>query len=47
MADSPLFGDNAVYFGKARKSHVLCQSRGQAELVIRMAYLVFSASVAN
>ncbi|HEY7152641.1 MAG TPA: N-6 DNA methylase [Gemmataceae bacterium] len=37
LLDNPLFGDNAVYFGKGRKAHVPCQSRGQAELVVALA----------
>jgi hypothetical protein len=45
LADNPLFGDDAVYFGKARKSHVLCQSRGQAELVARLANLGISGEL--
>jgi hypothetical protein len=28
-----------VYFGKGRKGHIDCQSRGQAELVVRLANL--------
>ena len=39
LVDNPLFPDNAVYFGKTRKSLVACSSRGQAELVARLANL--------
>jgi hypothetical protein len=39
LVDNPLFGDNAVYFGRAHRAQMQCQSRGQAELVARMANL--------
>ncbi|MHB1422882.1 MAG: Eco57I restriction-modification methylase domain-containing protein [Gemmataceae bacterium] len=39
LMDNPLFGDNAVYFGKGRKSHMAYQSRGQAELIAAVATL--------
>ena len=45
LVDNPLFGDNAVYFGKARKTHMACQSRGQAELIVRLANLGISGEV--
>lgn len=45
LVDNPLFGDNAVYFGKARKTHMACQSRGQAELLVRLANLGISGEV--
>jgi hypothetical protein len=32
-----MFSPNAVYFGKSRTSLIDCQSRGQAELVVRLA----------
>lgn len=39
VKDSPLFGQNAVYFGKAGKTQLECASRAQAELVARLANL--------
>ena len=39
LSPSPMFDPNTVYFGKARKTHVDCPSRGQAELVVRLANL--------
>jgi hypothetical protein len=45
LVDNPLFGDNTVYFGKARKIRVDCRSRGQAELVARLADLGISGEV--
>jgi len=34
-----------VYFGKGRRQHIVCQSRGEAELVARMASLGVSGEV--
>ncbi len=45
LVENPLFGDNTVYFGKARDVHLTCQSRGQAELVARLANLGVSGEV--
>jgi hypothetical protein len=45
LVDSPLFGDNTVYFGKARKIRVDCSSRGQAEVIARLANLGISGEV--
>jgi hypothetical protein len=45
LIDNPLFGDNTVYFGKGHKTHMSCQSRGQAELVARLANLGISGNV--
>jgi hypothetical protein len=45
LVDNPLFGDNTVYFGKHRKAQVDCQSRGQAELVARLANLGIDGQV--
>jgi methylase of polypeptide subunit release factors len=45
LLDNPLFGDNAVYFGKDRKVHMACQSRGEAELVALLANLGISGEV--
>lgn len=39
LSPSPMFDPNTVYFGKDRRVHVDCQSRGQAELVVRLANL--------
>ena len=40
-----MFSPNVVYFGKSRKSHVDCPSRGQAELVASLANLGVSGEV--
>jgi hypothetical protein len=45
LMENPLFGDNTVYFGKARKIRMDCPSRGQAELVTRLANLGISGEV--
>ena len=45
LLDNPLFPDHTVYFGKARTGRVDCQSRGQAELVARLATLGVSGDV--
>jgi methylase of polypeptide subunit release factors len=42
LSDDTMFSASTVYFGKSRKSHVECQSRGQAELVVRLANLGIS-----
>jgi hypothetical protein len=42
---NPLFGESAVYFGKAQKTYMDCASRGQAELVARLASLGVSGKV--
>lgn len=34
-----MFDTQTVYFGKARRQHIVCASRGQAELVARMGEL--------
>jgi hypothetical protein len=39
LSPSPMFDPNTVYFGKRRNAHVDCLSRGQAELVQRLANL--------
>ncbi len=39
LSNDMMFLPNTVYFGKGRKGHVDCQSRGQAELVVRLANL--------
>ncbi|MCX7048766.1 MAG: N-6 DNA methylase [Candidatus Sumerlaeota bacterium] len=39
LVDSPLFPDHTIYFGKQRTAVVECKSRGQAELVARIATL--------
>jgi hypothetical protein len=39
VKDSPLFGQNTVYFGKTGKTQVECASQGQAELIARLANL--------
>jgi hypothetical protein len=45
LVENPLFGDNTVYFGKARDVRLACQSRGQAELVVRLATLGLTGPV--
>jgi len=45
VSDDVMFSPNTVYFGKRRKSHVDCQSRGQAELVARLANLGIAGEV--
>jgi hypothetical protein len=45
LSPSPMFDPNTVYFGKGRNIHVDCQSRGQAELVQRLASLGISGEV--
>jgi hypothetical protein len=39
LSEDLMFSPNTVYFGKGRKGHIDCQSRGQAELVVRLASL--------
>jgi hypothetical protein len=39
LSPSPMFDPDTVYFGKQREAHVDCLSRGQAELVARLANL--------
>jgi hypothetical protein len=45
LSPSPMFDPDTVYFGKARRSHVDCSSRGQAELVLHLADLGLSGAV--
>jgi methylase of polypeptide subunit release factors len=40
-----LFGNETVYFGKARREYMVCQSCGEAELIARMAFLGVSGEV--
>lgn len=40
-----MFDAQTVYFGKARRQHIVCASRGQAELVARMAELHVTGGV--
>lgn len=40
-----MFDKETVYFGKARRQHVVCASRGQAELVARVAELGVTGGV--
>jgi methylase of polypeptide subunit release factors len=46
VSRSPMFDPNTVYFGKRKRSYVDCQSRGQAELIARLANLGISGTVA-
>jgi hypothetical protein len=45
LLDNPLFPDHSVYFGKARTARLACQSRGQAELAVRLANMGVSGDV--
>jgi methylase of polypeptide subunit release factors len=45
ISEDVMFLPNTVYFGKGRKGHVDCQSRGQAELVARLANLGVTGQV--
>jgi len=45
LSPSPMFDPDTVYFGKDRSVHLDCQSRGQAELVVRLANLGISGAV--
>jgi hypothetical protein len=45
LSPSPMFDPDTVYFGKARRSHVDCSSRGQAELILHLADLGLSGAV--
>jgi hypothetical protein len=44
LATSSIFDHEVVYFGKKRQEHVVCPSRGTAELLARMAELGVSGS---
>jgi hypothetical protein len=39
-----MFDTQTVYFGKARRQHIVCNSRGQAELIARMGALGVTGS---
>lgn len=45
LSGDVMFSPNTVYFGKRRKSLIDCQSRGQAELVVRLANLGVTGEV--
>jgi hypothetical protein len=45
LSKDKMFSPNTVLFGKKRKTYVDCQSRGQAELVCRLANLGVSGQV--
>ncbi len=45
LSPSPMFDPNTVYFGKTRRKHLDCESRGQAELLLRVAELGISGIV--
>jgi hypothetical protein len=45
LLDNPLFPDHGVYFGRGKRNRLSCQSRGQAELVLRLAELGVSGDV--
>lgn len=45
LSKDVMFSPNTVFFGKASKTHVDCRSRGQAELVVRLANLGVSGQV--
>ena len=45
LSKDVMFLPNTVYFGKRQKGHIDCQSRGQAELVVRLANLGVTGQV--
>ena len=45
LIDNAMFDTETVYFGKGRRQHFVCQSRGEAELIARMATLGVSGEV--
>ncbi len=45
LSKDVMFSPNVVYFGKGHKSHIDCQSRGQAELIVRLANLGITGEV--
>ena len=45
LARGAMFDNETVYFGKARSEYMVCQSRGEAELIARMAELGVSGEV--
>jgi hypothetical protein len=40
-----MFDNETVYFGKARRHHLACETRGEAELIARLATLGVSGDV--
>ncbi len=45
LSEGDLYEDETVYFGRARRHHIVCQSRGEAELILRMATLGVTGEV--
>jgi hypothetical protein len=45
LSSSPMFDPDTVYFGNAPRQPLDCQSRGQAELILRLANLGVSGNV--
>src|SRR5204863_5064227 len=45
LPNGDLYDNETVYFGKGRRQHMVCQSRGEAELVVRMATLGVTGEV--
>jgi methylase of polypeptide subunit release factors len=45
LTEGDLYDNETVYFGKSRRQHVVCQSRGEAELIARMATLGVTGEV--
>ncbi|MBL8824675.1 MAG: SAM-dependent DNA methyltransferase [Planctomycetia bacterium] len=45
LSEDTLFDAETVYFGRGKRQHMVCQSRGEAELVARMADLGVSDDV--
>ena len=45
LSNGNLYDDETVYFGKGRRQHMVCQSRGEAELIARMATLGVTGEV--
>jgi len=46
LETSGMFDTQTVYFGKAKRQHIVCASRGQAELIARVADLGVTGGVA-
>ncbi len=45
LSPTPMFDPDTVYFGKMHEAHMDCQSRGQAELAVRLANLGISGRI--
>ena len=45
LTDGDLYDNETVYFGRGRRQHIVCHSRGEAELIARMATLGVTGEV--